>query len=199
MTSATTKMKKSTFEDRCTSGNGTMFSQINGLKTMNEVIDFVAKHPEVKVQINTTGHTPMYLAETTLPQDRLCVPFMWAFLLGKSPSTYNMAVWSDITHFVPSWKSLSGTSHKNVLMVIKNAKTYSSINVCTFPEFLSSEYSRTCRSAFEGLRNTMKLIIPNDDPIAFGIGTCVKDEKDTLYKDVHLKIDGIDVIITKLK
>ena len=98
------------------------------------------------------------------------------------------------------WKALSGTGYKNVLFVVKKAKLPSGTHVCTFPSFLSSEYSRTCRTAFEGLKNTMKLIIPSGEPLAFGIGHNTKDEHDNLHgSGLNLRIGDVNVIIRKLK
>ena len=191
------KEKKSTFADRCV--NSSMFTKVNDLKSINDIIEFVIKHPEIEIQMKTSGCTPMYLAETTLSQDKLCVPFMWLFLNRVSPSNWGMNTWSTVTHIIPTWKSLSRTNHKNALFVIKNAKVPTSTHVCTLPEFLSSEYTRTCRTAFEGLKNTMKLNIPTDEPLAIGIGTSAKNESYDLYTSITFKIEGFEIIISKLK
>ena len=198
MDKACIKEKKSTFADRCI--GGIIFTEVNELKTIKDVINFIKKHPEVEVQINTTGLSPMYLAETTLSQDKLCVPFMWSFINSQSPSLWNMSKWSTITHIIPIWESLSGTAYaRNAMFIIKDAKMPSNTEVCTFPEFLSSEYTRTCRTAFEGLKKTMKLIIPTDEPLAFGVGTSSKDENHNLYTNITLKILDIEIIISKLR
>jgi len=199
LSSAITKVKKSSFADRC-GVEGTMISKINAIKTVEELVDFVTKHPEVKIKINTSGQSPMYLAETTLPQDRLCVPFMWSMLNAYNPKHCNMDEWCEVTHIIPTWKLLSGTGYKNVLFVVKKAKLPTGTYVCTFPSFLSSEYSRTCRTAFEGLKNTMKLIIPSGEPLAVGIGNNTKDEHDNLYgSGLNLMIGEVNVVIRKLK
>ena len=191
------KNKKSTFADRCVGSS--MFTKVNDLKTINDIIEFVINYPEIEVQMNTSGCSPMYLADTTLDPKYLCVPFMWSFLNGVQPSNWDMSTWSTVTHIIPTWKSLSGTNHKNALFVIKNAKIPTNTSVCTIPEFLSSEYTRTCRTAFEGLRKTMKLIIPTDEPLAIGIGTSAKNESFDLYKNITFKIEGFEIIISKLK
>jgi hypothetical protein len=45
----------------------------------------------------------------------------------------------------------------------------------------------------------MKLIIPSDEQLAFGVGTSAKNEYDDLYSLISLKIAGFEVIISKLK
>ena len=77
------------------------------------------------------------------------------------------------------------------------SKTNALVN--TFPEFLSSEYNRTCGKAYEALKNTMKLGIPTDEPLAFGIGTSSSDEHGRLYSNISLIVDGIDITISKIE
>ena len=71
--------------------------------------------------------------------------------------------------------------------------------VNTFPEFLSSEYNRTCGKAYEALKKTMKLGIPTDEPLAFGVGTSASDEHGRLCSNIRLIVDGIDVTISKIE
>jgi len=192
---AATKTKSTSFADRC--GGSTLSSEIRDLKTVDDLVKLCIKHPDLDVMINTINSSTMYLAENTLSSDRLCVPFTWAFC-GSSPSTWNMSGWMSISHIIPTWKSLSATRYRNVLFVIKNAKIPSDTKVNTFPEFLSSEYTRTCRTAYEGLKNTMRLEIPIDGPLAFGIGACTKDEGWNLNGSVSFRINGIEVSISRL-
>jgi len=189
LTTATTK-PKSTFASRCA-----YEPSVTNIKTVKNLVDYVKKFPGIKVQIKTT-HSPMYLANTTLDQKFLCVPFMWAFCV-ISPTSWGMSTWGNITDIIPTWETLP-KSHKNVLFVIENVTMPSNTVVCTIPSFLSSEYIRTCRVTFEALMGTMKLIIPENTRLACGIGANVKNENNYLQSPITIKIGGKEIVISKL-
>lgn len=103
-----------------------------------------------------------------------------------------------MTHIVPGWKRLSGTRYKVALFVVKGGRIPPTTVVNTFPEFLSSQYSRTCRSAYEGLKSTMKLKIPTGEPLTIGLGINTDGENTKLYREINLKINGTEVTISHM-
>ena len=194
--SADTRKKPETFADRC---GGSKAAKIKAITTIEQLVLYCQENPEVRVQIHTVGQHTMYYAETTLGQDKLCVPFTWAFQLGDSPSKWKIGQIATVTHIVPGYKRLRRTKWQNVLFVVEGAEMSPDTKVNTFPEFLSSEYNRTCGKAYEALKNTMKLCIPTDEPLAFGIGTSSSDEHGRLFSNISLIVDGIDVTISKIE
>lgn len=194
--SADTRKKPETFADRC---GGSKAAKIKAITTIEQLMLFCQENPDACVQIHTAGQCTMYYAETTLGQDKLCVPFTWAFQLGDSPSKWKIGQIATVTHIIPGYRKLRRTKWQNVLFVVEGAEMSPDTKVNTFPEFLSSEYNRTCGKAYEALKNTMKLGIPTDEPLAFGIGTSSSDEHGRLYSNISLIVDGIDVTISKIE
>jgi len=194
--SADTRKKTETFADRC---GGSKAAKIKAITTIEQLMLFCQENPEACVQIHTAGQCTMYYAETTLGQDKLCVPFTWAFQLGDSPSKWKIGSIAKVTHIVPGYRKLRRTKWQNILFVVEGAEMSPDTKVNTFPEFLSSEYNRTCGKAYEALKNTMKLSIPTDEPLAFGIGTSSSDEHGRLYSNISLIVDGVDVTISKIE
>jgi hypothetical protein len=188
------KSEPHAFADRC--GKSTLSTEISNLKTINELVELCIKHPDIDIMINTVSGSRLYLADNTLPSKCLSVPYTWAFC--GSTQIWDMYGWMSITHIIPTWKSLYNMRYMNVMFVVKGAKISPETKVNTFPEFLSSEYNRTCGKAYEALRSNMKLVIPTDEPLAVGIGYCAKDEAAKLNMSVELKINGIAVTISRL-
>ena len=194
--SADARKKPETFADRC---GGSKAAKIKVISTMEQLVLYCQENPEACVQIHTVGHYPLYYSETTLRQDKLCVPFTWAFQLGNSPSKWKIGSIAKVTHIIPGYRKLRRTKWRNVLFVVEGAEMSSDTQVNTFPEFLSSEYNRTCGKAYEALKNTMKLGIPTNEPLAFGIGASSSDEHGILCSNIRLIVDGIDVTISKIE
>ena len=194
--SADARKKPETFADRC---GGSKAAKIKAITTVEQLVLYCQENPEACVQIHTTGHYTLYYAETTLGQDKLCVPFTWAFQLGDSPSKWKISSIAKVTHIIPGYRKLRRTKWHNVLFVVEGAEMSPDTKVNTFPEFLSSEYNRTCGKAYEALKNTMKLDIPTNEPLAFGIGTSSSDEHGRLCSNISLIVDGVDVTISKIE
>jgi hypothetical protein len=194
--SADTRKKPETFADRC---GGSKAAKIKAITTAEQLIVYCQENPEVCVQIHTSGHYALYYAETTLGKDKLCVPFTWSFQLGESPSKWKIDSLAKVTHIIPGYRKLRRTKWQNILFVVEGAEMSPDTKVNTFPEFLSSEYNRTCGKAYEALKNTMKLSIPTDEPLAFGVGTSASDEHGRLCSNIKLIVDGIDVTISKIE
>lgn len=194
--SADTRKKPETFADRC---GGSKAAKTKAITTMEQLMLYCQENPEACVQIHTAGQCTLYYAETTLGKDKLCVPFTWAFQLGDSPSKWKIGQIATVTHIIPGYRKLRRTKWQNILFVVEGAEMSPDTKVNTFPEFLSSEYNRTCGKAYEALKNTMKLSIPTDEPLAFGVGTSASDEHGRLCSNIKLIVDGIDVTITKIE
>lgn len=182
-----------TFADRCMQYDENR--EIENIKSVTDLMNFVSSHgAKVEVQDGNV----VYLVNTTLAQDKISVPFFWAFSRA-SVSTIGMKLgsWTEVTHIIPVWKSLAGTRYKFVVFVIKNAQP-NIVGNCCFPEFLSSEYSRVCRSAFEGLNTTTKIAIPKTtDKFALGIGISSINEQNETHK-LKLRVNGVEITLNKL-
>jgi hypothetical protein len=192
----TTSNNKSfkTFAER--SGKSELTLAIRAINTVDQLLELIQEH-NVSVEVSSSGSV-MYLAKTTLTEDKLSFPFMWAFTQEQSLVPYGISrPWTPVTHIVPTWKRLGGTKHKNALFVVAGAKAKPTMTNCCFPEFLSSEYSRVCRTAFEGLNKTTPITVPTG-PIALGVGICNKDESNTLSIPLRLRVNSIEITLTKL-
>jgi len=167
------------------------------LDTIADLIE-LAKSGNVDIEIMNEKPSAMYLASTTLAEEKRSVPHFWAFTHKSLDASFGIKQqWVHVTHIVPLWKNIKATPWKNVLFVLNGVKAIDLGNCC-FPEFLSSEYSRTCRTAFEGLNKVVKVIVP-DEPIVAGYGVSVKDEKMNLMHDIMVRVNGIVKRISRME
>jgi hypothetical protein len=182
-----------TFAER--SGESSLTVAIRAVTTVDQLLELARTN---NVNIEVCNGSVMYLAKTTLTEDKLSTPFMWAFTQEQSLSPYGVSgTWAHVTHIVPTWKRLVGTKYKNALFVVGGMKAKSTMTNCCFPEFLSSEYSRVCRTAFEGLNKTTPITVPTG-PIALGVGVCNKDESNTLSSPLRVRVNSIEITLAKL-
>jgi hypothetical protein len=167
------------------------------LDTIADLIE-LAKSGNVDIEIMNELTPAMYLATTTLAAEKRSVPHFWAFTHKSLDASFGIKQqWVRVSHIVPLWKNIKATPWKNVLFVLNGVKAIDFGNCC-FPEFLSSEYSRTCRTAFEGLNKVVKVIVP-DEPIVAGYGVSVKDEKMNLMHDIMVRVNGIVKRISRME
>jgi len=192
--SAQKKEKSETFADRC---GGTKQSQIQAITTCKKLVDYCRSHPESNIKF-LFGGTLLYYSSNTLGSDKLCYPFTWAFQNYNTLSQWNIKSGSSVTHIIPGYERLENTSFKHILFVCEGASMSANTPVNTFPEFLKSEYRRTCGKAYEALKNTMKLEIPSGETLAFGVGTSACDERGRLSTNIELTIDGINCSISNI-
>jgi hypothetical protein len=193
--SAQQSKKPESFADRC---GGSKTSRIKAITTCQDLVAYCREHPEAVVKVDTLLMSLLYYANNTLGDDFLCVPFTWSFQTGFGASKWNITSDSKVTHIIPGYERTRGTKWENILFVCEGGVLPSDTKVNTFPEFLNSEYRRTCGSAFEALKNTMKLGIPSGEPLAFGIGTSSSDERGGLHTPINLTIDGVSCKITHI-
>jgi len=162
------------------------------ITTVNELLKFVEDTPTVRVEVETNGMTPVYVAKTTLPSDRLSVPHLWAFLCGKTPIMYGMKAWENVSMMVPIFRYIP--KYNSVFFVVEdlglNRVLGNTQKNCCFPEFLSTQYTRTCRDAFERLNVTTPIKIPSTSALAFGVGISATNSHGDLNKPVKIRIDG---------
>ena len=138
-----------------------------------------------------------YIAKTSLPHEKLCVPFMWCVF--ESSINIGVTTWTKVTHIVPTWKQLDNTKYRNVFFVINNTHGKNIKDNCCFPGFLSSEYKRTCGSAFEGLNKTMPITVP-DEPLVLGFMTNTKNEGNDLCGTITVRLNGKqEITLSKLR
>lgn len=199
MHSAGKKGGNKSFADRCADSGNDISTQIKGIKSFKTLIDFVTRHPNIEVLVNTSHGSLTYLANFSLPADYMSVPFGWCFINNSvPPACWKMSGWMPVEYIIPAWENLVGTKYSNVFITVKGAVIPPLTPVCTFPEFLSSKYVRVCGPAFEALQKTMKLEIPTNGPLAFGIGSNTNGTSNTLVGKIHIKINGTEIILTEM-
>jgi len=182
------------FASRC----GKTSSDVD-IKTINSVgkfVEFARGHPESVVEISLDSGDVAYAAETTLSLDILAHRHLWAFLQGWDKSKFGLTgPYARVAMTIPMYEYIVG--YKNCLFVIEGIKPTCRLGNCCFPELLSSQYQRVCRTAFEGLNRTTQIVVP-DGQLMMGIGSSVSDAYGKLQRPVKLRIDGIPVTLLTL-
>ena len=74
----------------------------------------------------------------------------------------------------------------NVLFVLDIKKT-NELKNCCIPQFLTSEYSRICGTAFNDLNNKINVNVPKE-PLAAGYGTSAKNKKMELINPITVRV-----------
>ena len=179
----------SSFATRC--GKSSIDVEIKDINTVKKFVDFTRAHPELKVEISLDSGSIAYAAETTLDKDMISHRHLWAFMTTPK-SAFGLSglssSWAEVTNTIPMYEYITG--YKCAIFVVSGIKTTSDFRNCCLPEFITPAYRRVCGPAFEGLNKTMKMVIPAGQLMA-GIGTSVKDNYDTLYSPINLRINGI--------
>jgi len=184
------------------SGVDALAARIRGITKVSQFLELAREHPELIVEMNVTGHTPVYIASTTLDADKLapCAKrFLWAYMNNQLPATVGVrSTWVPVSHTVPMFVC-TGT-HKNILWVTPAASMTGVKSQCCFPAFLDTSVQRVCGPAFEGLNKTTQVVVP-PAPHVVGFGTsATKVDKtgDVLYSPVTLRINSTQVTLTHL-
>jgi len=210
--SAFEKMKKSAsgggggggFAARC--GKSNLTDTTTKIKTVEELCAFLRVHPDTVLEIQVENASPLKLVDSTLigkTDDEgvplLKVPIVWGFSHSSVLQVYKLAGYQKVSHVLPMWGSEFG-KYQNVYFGIRGIKVPSANfpGVCTVPDFLSDKYLRVLGPTFEKLHNTMEMVIP-DGSLAYGIGSSASDRDHTLRKMLNLKVDGVPLLLTKLR
>jgi hypothetical protein len=165
------------------------------VNTIKDVLVLCRKYPNTEIEICVYNMNFTYVAKTTLDETKRSVPYFWCFSGHKS---YDRDCYKKVVALVPTFENTSlKQRYLSVHFILENQKPFSTKNCC-FPEFLSSEYSRTCGPAFEKLNNTVNIIVP-DNQIACGVGTNASNANYKLITPVFLKINGIKFEINLLQ
>jgi hypothetical protein len=184
----------SDFASRC--GKSSSDVDIKTIDSVRKFVEFARGRPESKVEVAVDYGGFAYAAETTLPKDIISLRNLWAFNRGWNKSTFGLTgSWAPVAMTIPMFEYIDG--YKNCLFVIKGIKPKSSLGNCCFPEFLTSEYQRVCRTAFEGLNSTTQIVVP-DGQLMIGIGSSVCDAYGKLTHPINLRVDGIPVTLLTL-
>jgi hypothetical protein len=185
------------FAARC--GKTSIDVEIKDINTLKKFVDFTRAHPEIGVEISLDSGSIAYAAETTLDKDMISHRHLWAFITGHNKTAFGLSglssSWVQVTNTIPMYEYIIG--YKCAIFVVSGIKSTADFRNCCFPEFITPEYRRVCGPAFEGLNRTMKMVIP-DGQLMAGIGTSVKDDYNTLYSPVNLRINGIPVTLRTL-
>lgn len=191
------------FAARC--GKSNLTTTITKIKTVEELCDFLRVHPDTVLEIQVESGYPVKLVDSTLigkTDDEgvplLKVPFVWGFSRNSALQVYKLAGYQKVSHVLPMWDiSSEYKKYQNVYFGIK-VPSVDFPGVCTFPEFLSDKYLRVLGPTFEKLCNTMEMVIP-EGSLAYGIGNSASDRDHTLMKMLNLKVDGVPLLLTKLR
>jgi hypothetical protein len=185
------------FAARC--GKTAIDVEIKDINTLKKFVDFTRVHPELKVEISLDSGSIAYAAETTLDKDMISHRHLWAFMSGHNKTAFGLSglssSWVEVTNTIPMYEYIIG--YKCAIFVVSGINPTADFRNCCFPEFITPAYRRVCGPAFEGLNRTMKMGIP-DGQLMAGIGTSVKDDYNTLYSPVNLRINGIVVTLRTL-
>lgn len=164
--------------------------------SIDDFISYLRVNPETCIEIHTHNTRVAYLAQTTIDPSVICVPHFWAFQNGQSVSYFNLQEWEEVKAVVPMYEYIH--THSNLLFVVReNEKVKTSLlSNCCFPEFLSVQYRRLCRDAFERLNREMKLQIPDDKDIMVGIGVSKTNSYGKLNQPLRIRMNKtIELII----
>jgi hypothetical protein len=202
------------FASRCGITNKTV--DISEIKRVKDLIDYLRKNPNSIVKISNYCGTPVYSASYTVcyqakdgdnkeekkadEQSKMRYPHLWAYMNGQNASEYFIGSYSDVSHILPLYEYIN--DRQNVLFIVKGVTCdmlsgSKKPKNCLFPEFLRSEYTRVHGKAFERLNTLMDINIPKSN-LAFGIGTSAKDTAGTLYSNIQLVVNGVNVTLTTL-
>jgi hypothetical protein len=180
---------------------------VSRISSVEAFVKYTRSHPDAVVEMCPMGHA-ILIVDTTLPKEHLipaCARHTWAFdqyfdrylSVPKTP-------WIPVTHTLLLYKYTG--EYKNIAFLVAPsacALRKSPPNFC-FPVFLETAIRRTCGSAFEGLKNTSTMALPegytpNKTPVAVGFGTSVKDGiTGSLIEPVKLRVDGMEMTLKTL-
>ena len=181
------------FATRC--GVGPLSMMIKNISSIKELLEFLRKHPDTPIELQTTQMILSYASTSTLDQSRLKHPHLWAFLPGYARNAFGIDGYMRLKIVLPMYEYIHG--YKIVLFVPENVKIDRPVGNCCFPEFLTSSYTRTCGTAFERMNTLSKIKIP-DEPVMFGVGVSTTDANGKLSHSLMFRIDGELVQIDKL-
>lgn len=122
--------------------------------------------------------------ETTLDNDKIQYPFLWAFTNDKN-GAYNLphGTFAKVLGILPF-------PNKSFLFILENAcEPRGKLLNCCFPEFLKPAYQRDCRTAFETLNRTLPAVIPEGVALACGVGTSVSKQGNKLIRSFKVKYE----------
>lgn len=151
------------------------------------------------------------IAFTTDLGDKVIHPHLWCYENRRDPNYYGLAAWISVSAILPMQKLAIEVEegeeeskdeevevrHRNFIFISPEAKIPpTGVSNCCIPEFLSPDY-HSCRKAFEMLNTSMTPIIPKEGPLAIGIGTSIIDADGTLYRPIRLRVNGVEVTISK--
>jgi len=169
-------------------------SQISGLR---DLVKYAREHPEIKMYLDASGKmASVYVADTTLSPEKLCVPYLWAFH-GDTSSKKVFAFedkWTEIAVIIPQYETLT---QQNAIFLLRGCHRIpvDSLNCC-FPSFLNVAIRRICGPAFEKLNEKIRLPIPTTEP-AIGRGTSVSSGDKLMYP-IKILVDGKELLLTNL-
>lgn len=171
------------------------------IKGIHDLLAYVRANPTKKIYLDTTTTTKMesvYIAKTTLSNDKLCVPYLWAFLRDSTTKKLSFSpAMAEVALILPQFED-PGCPHRNIIFLLKNC-TQKPVDVgnCCFPEFLSVACRRVCGSAFEEMNKQIRLPLPDKDS-AIGRGTSVINATGQLMYEVRVQVEGKVFTLTNL-
>lgn len=166
-------------------------SEILTPKTLQDLLNI----PGVYLEVNVSSMTPGTACTTTLGH-KVKYPHLWMFHQYQSPSKYGMKDnWARVTAILPVNKE--GGRHRSYIFICSTATPHSSMPNCCFPDFLSTEYARTCRNAFEQLNGMTHPVIPSEGPYAMGVGTSITGTDGSFVRAFKVRVNGKEATISK--
>jgi hypothetical protein len=155
---------------------------------VSEVMDAIRNGSSVEVEVGTYEHV-CCLVNTDLKREARIHDYFWYYASTGRVDLYKMK---------PGRNKVTGImklGHDNYLFAVEGSAPHSNAGNCCFPSFLTSSYSRTCRSAFEGLNKTTK-IAEGVGPYAIGVGSTIKQESGALTQVLKVWVDDKKHVIS---
>ena len=153
-------------------------------KNLAELIEDCKHYTHLELYVS--GMSPVFVAKTTLDEDKRCVPYFWSFMNGNHAFTAVNDL-CKITHI----HHIKVNTHNNVMFVVNNS--YESTHLikknCNYPEFLSTKFN-VHKKSFENLNEVTKVGIPGGkQQIAYGVGVSVINAQNSLNKSISFRIN----------
>lgn len=156
---------------------------------VSEVMDAMRSGSSVEIEVDAYEHV-CCLVNTDLKREARIHDYFWYYASSNNRvSLYKMEFGRNKV------TGIMKLGYNNYLFAVEGSAPHSNASNCCFPSFLTSSYSRTCGSAFEGLNKTTR-IEQGCGPYAIGVGSSVKQESGALVRDLTVWVDNKKHIIS---
>lgn len=172
---------------------------IRSIKTISDLCNYLADKPSTPVYIQKFNGGVCTIANTTMDQQYLSVPYFWGFPQEKdgkfvSPESYGMRnEWLKVTHIIAMWKDcMPHTCGRLTMFVIEGATFPNSLRIGN-GIFLNALYHAHERA----FQDSLPMMTINHGPIALGLGVSTQNQYNNI-NPTNFRVDGVDIKISRL-